>query len=595
MTAGGGGTVPKSCDGGKRAYSMFGAITLRWRLVIAFLSVSTFPVLVASLVMADLVSGLFGENMERWLQDAAIFVTQRSADEQNEARQAASIVAASLANDAGSLDKSLMEMSTGLLTSVGYDAVAVYRGDGQILFAHGLLGDGAWLPRRQHSRFFVVDDGGHPVLLLGSAKRFRHEGQTYFVFVGDRWDGTMINIAGASPSLKVQVFAISDGKAAAVSTGRDEDVQLPPSVLDRLAAGAHSVTARMFASDSFATGFAALRDTDGSLMGVVACRISDQVSLLSHVRTLELFVLLVAVAGMISLIVALSLSKLISRPLNSLTQALRRVHEGDYAARVPVRGGRELEQLAIGFNGMTEQLDTLRQREELVRRREKLAILGEAAAVIAHEIRNPLGIIKTSSQVLRMKSQPPEATDRLIGFVLDEVGRMEALVQELLDYARPKTALRQAVDLAAELRDVLEFTAGEMARLSIVPQVELPAGRLAVQGDAAQLHQALINILLNAMEAMPEGGTLTVTALQEGDEVVVSVGDTGVGIPEDLRDRIFEPFVTTKRRGTGLGLARVQDILERHGGSIRFVSAAAAGSTFVLRLPLMPEIEEERP
>lgn len=595
MTMSGASGAAGIAGGTGQRQSLLGAVTLRWRLVIAFLSVSIFPVLLASLVVADLVSGLFGENMERWLQDAAMFVTQRSTDEQNEAKQATAIVAASLANEAGALDNKLIEMSTGLLTSVGYEAVAVYRADGQVLFSHGLLGDGKWLPREQRSRFFVVEDSSRLVLLLGSAKRFQHGGQTYFVFVGDRWDGTMINIAGASPSLKVQVFAISDGKAAILGTDRDRDAHLPPEVLEQLAAGAPSTVARMFPSDRFATGFAALRDTDGSLMGVVACRMSDQISLLSHVRTLELFVLLVAVAGLISLVVALSLSKLISRPLGSMTQALRRVHEGDYSVRVPVHGGRELGQLALGFNSMTQQLDTLRCREEMMRRREKLAILGEAAAVIAHEIRNPLGIIKTSSQVLGMKSQSPEASNRLIGFVLDEVGRMEALVQELLDYARPKTALRQPVDLVAQLRNVLDFAAGEMARRNVVLKAELPDRPIPVQGDAAQLHQAFLNILLNALDAMPDGGELTVTAARDGDEAVIGVGDTGVGISEELSGRIFEPFVTTKRRGTGLGLARVHDIMERHGGSVRFVSVPFAGTTFTLRLPLLPEMEEERP
>ncbi|WP_042444388.1 sensor histidine kinase [Azospirillum sp. B510] len=578
----------------ERVHSLFGTITLRWRLVIAFLSVSAFPVLIASLVVADLVSGLFSENLERWLQDAAMFVTQRAVDEQGETRQAAGVVAASLAKEAGVIDEKLVEISAGLLTSVGYDSVAIYRDDGTILFSRGLLGDGKWLPHRQRSRFFVVDDHGRKILLLGSARRFQHDGQTYFVFVGDRWDGTMINIAGVSQSLRIQVYAIADGKGAFVTAGSDKQAELPPVVVEKLTAGAPGAIAKLFPSDNFATGFAALRDTDGGLMGVVVCRMSDQIAMMSHVRTLELFVLLVVVAGGISLVVALSLSALISRPLNSLTQALRRVHEGDYSTRVPVQGGRELEQLAVGFNSMTGQLDTLRRREDMVRRREKLAILGEAAAVIAHEIRNPLGIIKTSSQVLRMKSQPPEASDRLIGFVLDEVGRMEALVQELLDYARPKAAMRQVVDLGAELRNVLEFIAAEMFRRRVLPKVELPDGPLPVQGDPSQLHQALLNILLNAMEAMPDGGALSVTALREGDEVAVSIADTGVGIPEDLRDRVFEPFVTTKRRGTGLGLARVQDIMERHGGSVHFVSAPAVGSTFILRLPLMSEMEEER-
>lgn len=574
-------------------FTLFSGMTLRWRLVIAFLSVSTFPVLMASLVVADLIAGLFSENMEHWLQDASLFVTERLIDEQGDAKQAVTIIAASLCNDADTLETKIMEISTNLLTSVGYDAVAIYDEAGHILYSHGAIGDGHWLPRSHQGRFFVLNDQDHPILLLGAVKRFRRNGQTYHIFVGDRRDGTMVNMGDTNPSLRVQVFAVNDGKVSTLngSGSGSEAVQLPNGVLAKLAAGTPSVTAKMFATDSMATAFAALRDNDGKLVGVVACRMADQVTMLSHVRTLELFVLLSGIAGALSLVVALSLSKLISRPLSRLTQALRRVHEGDYSTRVTVEGGYELAQLATGFNDMTEQLETLRCRETLVRRREKLAVLGEAAAVMAHEIRNPLGIIKTSSQVLRMKFALPQASERLVSFVLDEVGRIEKLVQELLDYAQPKTIARLPVDIGAELSAVLEFTAPELAQRRIAVQAVWPTGKAVAMGDGTRLHQAFLNILLNAMDAMPEGGTLTVSVAREDGQIVIGIGDTGAGVAAEVQDRIFDPFVTTKPRGTGLGLARVRDVMEQHGGSIHFDSVPGVGTIFTLRLPMVPGSE----
>lgn len=568
-------------------FSLFGGMTLRWRLVIAFLSVSAFPVLMASLVVADLIADLFSESMEHWLQDASLFVTQRLIDEQGDAKQAVTIIAASLNSDTGDLETRIMEISANLLASVGYDAVAIYDDSGQILYSHGIIGDGYWLPRSGQSRFFVFKDQDRPILLLGAVKRFQRNGHTYRIFVGDRWDGTVVNMGDANPSLRVQVFAVNDGQMATLNSAGSETAQLPGGVLEKFAAGTASVTAKMFATDSMATGFAALRDNDGKLVGVVACRLADQFMLLSHVRTLELFVLLAGIAGALSLVVALSLSKLISHPLSRLTQALRRVHEGDYSTRVTVEGGHELAQLATGFNDMTEQLDTLRRREALVRRREKLAVLGEAAAVMAHEIRNPLGIIKTSSQVLRMKVPLPQASERLVSFVLDEVGRIEKLVQELLDYAQPKTIARLPVDIGAELNTVLEFTAPELAQRRIAVQTAWPTGKAVAMGDGTRLHQAFLNILLNAMDAMPDGGTLTVTVAREEGEIVIGIGDTGAGVAAEVQDRIFDPFVTTKPRGTGLGLARVRDVMEQHGGSIHFDSVPGVGTTFTLRLPMV--------
>lgn len=586
--------APPSSTARRRGYSLFGSMTLRWRLVIAFLSVSAIPVLIASLAVADLIANLFGQNMERWLQDASMYVAQQSDDDHKEVEQIVSIIAASLSNQGENLNKQIIEMSADLLGSAGYDSVAIYDDAGTIIFGHGIVGDGKWLPRQHKGRFYVVNDHGRSVLLLGARKKFMRGGQTYYAFVGNRWDGPLVNLARATPALRVQVYTVGDGLAAPLDVG-GQPIKLPKTVLEQLLSGASSATARMLPSDSIAAGFSALRDTDGSLVGVVACRMSNEMSLLSHVRTLELFLLLAGLAGVLSLGVALSLSKLISRPLSQLTQALRRVHEGDYSTRVAVEGGRELAQLAAGFNDMTEQLDTLRRRESLVRRREKLAVLGEAAAVLAHEIRNPLGIIKTSSQVLRMKAALPPASEKLIGFVLDEVGRIEGLVRELLDYARPKAVGRHPVDVAAVLKGVLDFTAAELARRNIAVTVTGDGSNAVVTGDGAQLHQAFLNILLNAMDAMPNGGTLTVTCSTDGGEVAVAITDTGSGVAAEVRDRLFDPFVTTKRRGTGLGLARVRDVMEQHGGSVQCDSAPGVGTTFTLRLPKHPDRQGDAP
>jgi signal transduction histidine kinase len=327
------------------------------------------------------------------------------------------------------------------------------------------------------------------------------------------------------------------------------------------------------------------------LVGIVSSRLSNQLSLLAHVRTLELFLALSGGAALISLLVALALSKLISRPLALLNQALRHVREGDFKARVPVAGGGELTELSAGFNAMASRLEMMRERESLVRRREQLATLGEAAAVLAHEIRNPLGIIKTSSQVLRMKSALPPEGEKLVGFVLEEVGRIDHLVQELLDFARPRILLRRPVDVALELGNTLSFAAHDLQHRHISVQSAGQPRTFIIQADAEQLHQVFLNIILNAMDAMPKGGTLTTQVEREGDVVLVSIADTGMGIDPEVRERLFEPFVTTKPRGTGLGLARVRHIIEQHGGTVLCESEPGAGTCFTLRLPLVPPEE----
>lgn len=565
--------------------SLLPDMRLRWRLAIAFVAVGALPVLIACYIAADIISNAFADNMERWLVQAATFFAERSIDDEMEARQAAGIVAANLGMEGSSLDRGLIDLSAHLLTSVGYDAVAVYDGDGHVLFSNRPVGDGAWLPRGEQSGFFPFkDQDGHPRLLMGASQRFERDGKRYFAFVGDRWDGTMINMADSIPGLVIEVYAVADGQVVQLGDG----APLPPDVLETLSGGARSLASPQADDEHLAAGFAGLHDLDGRLVGVVSCRVSNQLSLLSHVRTLPLFLAMAIVAAVVALLVALSLSNLISRPMARLTRALRRVREGDFQARVPVQGGGELTELAAGFNAMASQLEVMRDREVLVRRREQLATLGEAAAVLAHEIRNPLGIIKTSSQVLRMKSALPPEGERLVGFVLDEVGRIDHLVQDLLDFARPRTLHRRSVDVAAELADTLSFAAHDLEQRGIAVVRPGVPGPFIIQADAEQLHQVFLNIVLNAMDAMPDGGTLTTRVEREGKQVAVHIADTGAGIEPDIRDRLFDPFVTTKPRGTGLGLARVRHIVELHGGSVSCDSTIGVGTCFTLLLPSAP-------
>ncbi|WP_428480840.1 sensor histidine kinase [Roseomonas gilardii] len=223
--------------------------------------------------------------------------------------------------------------------------------------------------------------------------------------------------------------------------------------------------------------------------------------------SLQLFVTLSLCAGLLSFAVGLVVSARISRPVRDLTAGLRQVASGNYAARVRESGVGELAELAGGFNAMTEQLERLRSMEAEMRRRETLATLGEAATTIAHEIRNPLGIIKTSSQVIRSRDELSPGTGRLLDFVLDEVKRIDHLVQDLIDYARPRALRLQVLDLAEDvIAGVADFAEPELSRRGITCVTLKPAAPVRIVGDAELLHQAFLNVLINAMEAMPEGG-----------------------------------------------------------------------------------------
>ncbi|MFO0652124.1 MAG: ATP-binding protein [Polyangiales bacterium] len=232
----------------------------------------------------------------------------------------------------------------------------------------------------------------------------------------------------------------------------------------------------------------------------------------------------------------------------------------------------------------------LRAAQARLIERERLAALGEVAAVVAHEVRNPLAVIFNAVSALRRLSSPREADATLmIDTIREEADRLNQIVGDLLDFARPVSPNLRDEPLEALVRGAVSagfarVSGGEesavMARVDVA--AGLPPGRL----DGRLMRQALVNLVVNALEAMPSGGELSVSVAMEGDHrAAIAVRDTGQGMSDEVKARIFEPFFTTRAAGTGLGLAVVKRIVEAHGGELRVESAKGRGTTFTVVVP----------
>ena len=227
-----------------------------------------------------------------------------------------------------------------------------------------------------------------------------------------------------------------------------------------------------------------------------------------------------------------------------------------------------------------------RTQKELIDR-ERLAALGELSASIAHEVRNPLGVIFNSVGSLRRLLKPQGDVSMLLDIVGEEADRLNQMVGDLLDYSRPVRPALEPVPLRPILEEALSSAqqqAGQPAD-RVKPRLRVASSAATVRADPRLLRQALINLFVNALQAMPRGGHLEVRASSADREAEIVINDTGPGIPQELRARIFQPFFTTKATGTGLGLAVVKRIVEGHGGTIE-VGDVSTGAEFRLRLPL---------
>jgi len=296
--------------------------------------------------------------------------------------------------------------------------------------------------------------------------------------------------------------------------------------------------------------------------------------------------LIAAATILLAVLIAVPLAWSVSRPLSSLADATRRVSQGDWSVRAAEEGYREMRTLAESFNTMVQALkDT---QEQLVQK-EKLASVGQLAAGVAHEINNPLGSVLLYADILRKETPEDNAQQQDdLEMIIREATRCKTIVNDLLNFSRQNEVMAQETDLNQLLGEMAQEAKKQELYQQVEIVTELDPALPHVQADPLQLRQVFLNLMSNAAEAMPEGGTLTISTRQgpSAGLVTVEVQDTGVGISEENMKKIFTPFFTTKPigRGTGLGLAIIYGIVKMHRGQISLQSQPGKGTKFTITL-----------
>jgi signal transduction histidine kinase len=282
------------------------------------------------------------------------------------------------------------------------------------------------------------------------------------------------------------------------------------------------------------------------------------------------------------------------RPLQVLRVHARQIAGGDYGRRLEVPSRDEIGDLAREFDAMGR---AIQEREHLLIRSERLATVGRMAAQITHEIRNPLASMGLYVELLG-DELPAQAKDgearRLVTAIGREIDRLSEITENYLRFVRLPRPKREREDLGSLVTAVVEFARAELAMAGVTLEVQVEPGLAEVAADENQIRQALLNLVRNAKEAMTEGGRLqvSVTAGAPG-QLRIAMADTGPGIAPEHLANIFDPFFSTKEKGTGLGLALVQQIVAEHGGRIEVASGPRGGTVFAINLPALGGTEAD--
>ncbi len=332
----------------------------------------------------------------------------------------------------------------------------------------------------------------------------------------------------------------------------------------------------------------------------------EKVNKVMHENKLEKMVsefiksmILVIIAGLIiSVIIAVIIANKITEPVKELSYAAKKIGEGNIDYRINpklFKRSDELGELAVRFAEMKDKLkadiDKITVLERKKANAERLSTTGQMVSGIVHEIKNPLTSISGFAQVIEEAVEDP-MIKKHTRTIMEEAERLNKLARDLLGYAKVQKLELERVRIKVLIENVYEKLGPKLKSKMVTPKMNIPETLPPVYGDKDRLTQVFINLISNSVEAMKQsGGTVEVTAERDGDKLVIRCSDTGSGIPKEMKDKLFMPFVSGKKGGTGLGLALVKKIIEDHDGEI-LLGNREIGTEFIIKLPLKPENKE---
>lgn len=443
-----------------------------------------------------------------------------------------------------------------------------------------------WNSRDSLLTRIALPDGGSAAALI--AIQPTPNGRA-FVAGGKRLTSDFLKLLGQAPGLHVMLW-LPPGEVIDAQGEQPDITKLAGLVETARRTGAESTgTVQWTRAKSSAEAFLALPiERRGLTTGVLLAGTSLAAQFALEREILWIGVIVGSSGILIGVLLGWWTTERITRPVARLAEGARTVASGDWSTRVDVMSSDEIGQLASAFNRMTEHL--LEQRERAIQA-ERVAAWRELARRLAHELKNPLFPLQITIENLRRARKLSEAEfnevfEESTHTLLAELGNLKTIVGRFSDFAKMPRPHFENIDLNELVRGVENLYDAQIRSQAISPVLDLGTDAIRVQADGEQLRRAVSNLVLNAIDAMPQGGSLRIVSSTSDGRARLSISDTGQGLTEEECARLFTPYYTTKHHGTGLGLAIVQSVVSDHGGKISVESQPGQGATFLIDLPV---------
>ncbi|HWR17447.1 MAG TPA: ATP-binding protein [Terriglobales bacterium] len=493
--------------------------------------------------------------------------------------------------------------ATNQARAYGLDFLEILSADGSIISSAqwpARFGYKETVPSKTSAQAFLkreeLQDG--TALGLFSVRAIRVGENPIYILGGERLDREFLFSLSLPPGMRAFLYRVQDGSFNAANlVGADPDtpnLEKLSSVIDEVKLSRNETSRIIHWSSDLrdAETFKAfpLKGQDDSLLAVLLIGHArrDLVQFLYDIRTVAFTV---GGAGILfAILISLWLAARFTRPVEQLAEGARAVAAGNWDTRVEVPNTDELGELAEAFNSMTHEI--ISQREKLLQS-ERVAAWRELARRLAHELKNPLFPLQiTVENLVRARELPPAEFDEVFresaSTLLAELTNLKTIIGRFSDFSKMPQPQLQRVQINDVIKGVValhepQFSAPGKPQITV--RLELQDSLRLIEADPDLLHRALSNLVLNAMDAMPNGGTITFRTREQTDSVRIEIADSGTGLTPEECVRLFTPYYTSKQRGTGLGLAIVQSVISDHKGTITVESTPGQGATFRIELP----------